>query len=358
MPANKKRPVPKLKLAGPKHSTQEPEEASSLSPHFPDKNLYGEEDYVDDNGQLLVDVKSDLLGPMKPQWNGKKCLVLDLDETLVHSSFSKVSNPDFTVDVELDGKIHKVYVLKRPFLDVFLATIKPLFEVVMFTASMQQYADPVCDQIDRVGAMDHRLFRDSCVCFQRNFFKDLTALGRDLDQICIVDNSPLSFARQLANALQIRSWYSDKSDRALLELIPYLTGMAVSESARDYLATEKPESAFVLAAPDKLMFDFDGDLTRFDDQNDLPQESSEEGEEEEEYPVEVGNHSEYVNSQNFIPSDQPEPGPRHSYGKSGVIGPLYSNKQPSAKDGAAPTYLMHQKPKSRQQGQACWLETK
>lgn len=28
-----------------------------------------------------------LLPPIQPQFSGKKCLVLDLDETLVHSSF-------------------------------------------------------------------------------------------------------------------------------------------------------------------------------------------------------------------------------------------------------------------------------
>jgi RNA polymerase II subunit A small phosphatase-like protein len=31
--------------------------------------------------------KQSLLPPIKPEFKGKKCLVLDLDETLVHSSF-------------------------------------------------------------------------------------------------------------------------------------------------------------------------------------------------------------------------------------------------------------------------------
>jgi RNA polymerase II subunit A small phosphatase-like protein len=35
---------------------------------------------------------------------GKKTLVLDLDETLVHSSFKPVDNPDITLPVEIDGK--------------------------------------------------------------------------------------------------------------------------------------------------------------------------------------------------------------------------------------------------------------
>lgn len=36
------------------------------------------------------------------------CLVIDLDETLVHSSFKPVSNPDFVVPVEIEGSVHQV----------------------------------------------------------------------------------------------------------------------------------------------------------------------------------------------------------------------------------------------------------
>ena len=38
---------------------------------------------------------------------GKKTLVLDLDETLVHSSFKPVPNPDYIIPVEIDGKARR-----------------------------------------------------------------------------------------------------------------------------------------------------------------------------------------------------------------------------------------------------------
>ncbi|VEL30311.1 unnamed protein product, partial [Protopolystoma xenopodis] len=63
-----------------------------------------------------------------------------------------------------------------------------------------KYADPVCDQIDPYGQLRHRLFRDACVYHQNNFIKDLSRLGRNIDQICIVDNSPVSFFFQSKNA--------------------------------------------------------------------------------------------------------------------------------------------------------------
>ena len=39
----------------------------------------------------------------------KKTLILDLDETLVHSSFKPISSPDFIVPVPVGGKVHEAY---------------------------------------------------------------------------------------------------------------------------------------------------------------------------------------------------------------------------------------------------------
>jgi len=40
--------------------------------------------------------------------------VLDLDETLVHSSFKLVEKIDIIIPVEIDNKISNVYVAVRP----------------------------------------------------------------------------------------------------------------------------------------------------------------------------------------------------------------------------------------------------
>lgn len=44
-----------------------------------------------------------LLPPLRPEFNGRKCLVLDLDETLVHSSFKVSFQPDFGFSTYADG---------------------------------------------------------------------------------------------------------------------------------------------------------------------------------------------------------------------------------------------------------------
>lgn len=163
-----------------------------------------------------------LLPPVRHQDMHKKCIVIDLDETLVHSSFKPVHNADFIVPVEIDGTIHQVYVLKRPHVDEFLQKMGELFECVLFTASLAKYADPVADLLDKYGSFRARLFRESCVFHRGNYVKDLSKLGRDLKHVLIVDNSPASYSFHPENAVPVASWFDDFSDMELLDLIPFL----------------------------------------------------------------------------------------------------------------------------------------
>ncbi|XP_042348541.1 carboxy-terminal domain RNA polymerase II polypeptide A small phosphatase 2-like isoform X2 [Plectropomus leopardus] len=88
-----------------------------------------------ENGTVVKSEPS-LLPEVEAQDQGKICVVIDLDETLVHSSFKPISNADFIVPVEIEGATHQVYVLKRPYVDEFLRRMGELFECVLFTASL------------------------------------------------------------------------------------------------------------------------------------------------------------------------------------------------------------------------------
>ncbi|PSN52556.1 CTD small phosphatase-like protein [Blattella germanica] len=162
-----------------------------------------------------------LLPSVRHQDMHKKCMVIDLDETLVHSSFKPISNADFVVPVEIDGTVHQVYVLKRPYVDEFLQRMGELYECVLFTASLAKYADPVADLLDRWGVFRSRLFRESCVFHRGNYVKDLNKLGRDLQKVVIVDNSPASYIFHPDNAVPVASWFDDMTDSELLDLIPF-----------------------------------------------------------------------------------------------------------------------------------------
>ncbi|CAH8570833.1 unnamed protein product [Dicrocoelium dendriticum] len=185
-----------------------------------------------------------LLGPRSESDKGKKCFVIDLDETLVHSSFKAVEHADFKVGVEIDGIIHRVYVLKRPHVDTFLSTMANLYECVLFTASLAKYADPVADFIDKWNAFRYRLFRESCVYHRGNYVKDLSHLGRPLNQVVILDNSPASYMLHTSHAVQISSWFDDANDRVLLDLIPYFERLATHPSVVEFLKNNAPPTPF------------------------------------------------------------------------------------------------------------------
>jgi RNA polymerase II subunit A small phosphatase-like protein len=69
----------------------------------------------------------------------KKTLILDLDETLVHSGFKPFKVPsDILLKIELEGRIHDIHVLIRPGASEFLEKMAEIYELVIFTASLSK----------------------------------------------------------------------------------------------------------------------------------------------------------------------------------------------------------------------------
>lgn len=187
--------------------------------------------------------KGPLLRPQSELNLDRKCLVLDLDETLVHSSFHVPESHDLVVSLGLpDGSHQHIYVAKRPGVDEFLARVSKQFEVVIFTASLAHYADPVIDflargmneHLDEARGIDLRLYRESCLFLRGLYVKDLSRLGRNLDQTVIVDNSPASFLLQPEHGIPIKSWFSDPSDRELAILQESLLHLVAAENVSDW----------------------------------------------------------------------------------------------------------------------------
>jgi len=186
-----------------------------------------------------------LLGPLTGDLVGRKTLVLDLDETLVHSSFKPIPNPDFIVPVEIEDQVHKVYVAKRPWVDKFMKEMGPYFEVVVFTASLSKYADPVLDLLDIHKVVRSRLFREACSNYKGNYVKDLNKLGRDLKNTIIIDNSPSSYLFHPENAVPVESWFDDEADTELDELIPFLKELSKTDNVRTFLEGRKKDGKII-----------------------------------------------------------------------------------------------------------------
>ena len=67
-------------------------------------------------------------------------MILDLDECLIHSTFADSKSYDFSIALNLDKEfgLSYIYVGKRPHLDEFLEEMGKLYEIVIFTASLQR----------------------------------------------------------------------------------------------------------------------------------------------------------------------------------------------------------------------------
>ncbi|EGR30595.1 NLI interacting factor-like phosphatase family protein, putative [Ichthyophthirius multifiliis] len=151
-----------------------------------------------------------------------KTLVIDLDETLVHCYFKEVEDYDFTLTINIQNIKFDIYVKKRPGCELFLEILSQYYEIIIFTASLGEYANPVIDQIDKNKVVASRIFRENCTFHNGIFVKDLSKLKRDLKDIIIIDNSECSFLFQKENAILIDSFFDDIEDQELFQLIPFL----------------------------------------------------------------------------------------------------------------------------------------
>lgn len=176
--------------------------------------------------------------PARAKDDNRNTLVLDLDETLVHSNLENTGGKsDFSFPVVFNGEIHQVNVRTRPHLQTFMETVSKKYEIVVFTASQQIYADKLLDLLDpKREWIAHRVFRDSCVQIEGNYMKDLRVLGRDLSKTIIIDNSPQAFGLQVENGIPIESWYDDDKDNHLLFLLPILDELASETDVRSTLS--------------------------------------------------------------------------------------------------------------------------
>ncbi|CAD8139574.1 unnamed protein product [Paramecium octaurelia] len=135
-------------------------------------------------------------------------LVLDMDETLIY----------------YDGdKVHQ-----RPFLLTFLKQMSRLYQLILFTAGLESYANRILSQLTIKKYFTHLLFRQHTNIYQDFYGKDLRKLGRLLSRTIIIDNTPECFSLQPENGIQIQTWKGEQSDSILLNLIPILKTLRFS----------------------------------------------------------------------------------------------------------------------------------
>lgn len=185
---------------------------------------------------------------------GKKTLVLDLDETLVRSQFQEPAKFDLKLPVRMGDIEYQVYVAVRPGTHEFLEEMYKYYELVIFTASLSKYANPLMDILDPKGLCTARLFREHCT-FEHDkvFVKDMSLLGRRIEDVILIDNSPNSYRPQPENAIPILSWYEDPSDTELFKLMPFLAGLSRVPDVRKVLGVVHKDHVMDLQLADDMV---------------------------------------------------------------------------------------------------------
>ena len=105
-----------------------------------------------------------------------------------------------------------------PMLIIFLNEMAKYFELIIFTAAAEDYADIVLNELDKNKVINYKLYRKHTEQINGVFIKDLSKLVRDLSKTLIVDNNKDNFNLQPENGLHICSFIGDQNDDELYSL--------------------------------------------------------------------------------------------------------------------------------------------
>ncbi len=128
-------------------------------------------------------------------------LVLDLDETLVHYME--------------DEEEYNAYVKVRLGAENFINELSKFCEIVIFTASTEDYANTVINGLDCKNNISFKLYRQHINFVNGCIIKDLSKLGRDISKVIIIDNIEENFSLQPDNGLNICDFEGDENDNEL-----------------------------------------------------------------------------------------------------------------------------------------------
>lgn len=171
------------------------------------------------------------LPPRAPRHEKRHTLVLDIDETLVHT-FSQSASA-------ADERLMEYGMLVRPGLKEFLEECNELFEVVFWTAGVASYGYAVvsaleekllglppsmynaktllnvfveCDENKSASPLVHFpcLPRDQTLA-NYNYMKYLPLLGRDMKSLLMIDDNPRSFPLTPRNGVKVHPFEIDPS---------------------------------------------------------------------------------------------------------------------------------------------------
>ncbi|MGH8082477.1 MAG: NIF family HAD-type phosphatase [Lysobacter sp.] len=162
-------------------------------------------------------------------------LVLDLDETLIHASEVELSRA-------ADFRAVGYHVYRRPHLQPFLDHALANFEVGVWTSSGRHYAEAVVSALFPPQALRFVWSSDRCSLsrdwdtghyLNRKRLHKLKRHGYRLERMLAIDDTASKHADNYGNLVCVSEFLGeDEHDDELLQLMPYLDGLAAQPNVR------------------------------------------------------------------------------------------------------------------------------
>ncbi|XP_023534832.1 mitochondrial import inner membrane translocase subunit TIM50 [Cucurbita pepo subsp. pepo] len=165
--------------------------------------------YTEPNAEML-------LPELHPMERHVFTLVLDLNETLVYSDWTRERGWQ---------------TFKRPGVDSFLEHLAQFYEIVIYSDQSNMYVDPVIDRLDPKHCIRYRLSRAATKYENGKHYRDLSKLNRDPRKIIYLSGHALDSSLQPENSVPIKPWKCEADDTALLDFIPFLEFVARNSPA-------------------------------------------------------------------------------------------------------------------------------
>lgn len=172
---------------------------------------------IEDQVQGFTEPSSEKLLPdLLPQEQHVFTLVLDLNETLVYSDWTR----------ERGWRT-----FKRPGVDAFLEHLAQFYEIVVYSDQLNMYVDPVIERLDPKGCIRYKLSRAATKYVDGKHYRDLSKLNRDPSRILYVSGHAQENSLQHENCVPVKPWKLEMDDTALVDLIPFLEYVARNRPA-------------------------------------------------------------------------------------------------------------------------------
>ncbi len=165
----------------------------------------------------------------------KILLILDLDETLIHATESKL-------EIKSDFQYAEYFVYKRPNLNKFLTEMSEHFKLAVWSSADDKYVKDVVELIKPTEIEFEFIWARSRCTLKRDYeldkyvrekrLKKVKKQGFRLEKSLIVDDSPEKTRDNFGNAIYVMPYEGNLNDNELNLLSEFLKSIKDTENVR------------------------------------------------------------------------------------------------------------------------------